>query len=110
MVRTTYLVNALLELCDLYGRAESLQSRSLAVLIWDDSRLIDRLREGGDVATRRWQYGMAWLSAHWPDELAWPNHIERPPPLPVDEMTQRAVKRRAWVNQPHRTQRAMAAA
>lgn len=52
--------------------------------VFNDGKRIVDIRDGSDVGVRRLARAMAWFSAHWPADLAWPAAIARPLPIPQD--------------------------
>lgn len=43
------------------------------------ARLFSRLRAGHGCSVPTFNKSIQWFSDHWPDDLAWPSDIPRPP-------------------------------
>ena len=48
----------------------------------NQGQLLDRLRDGADITTRRAARIVQWFSDHWPTKATWPADIPRPTPAP----------------------------
>lgn len=46
--------------------------------IFNDGGRLDGIAAGKDLNTRSFERAMAWFSANWPADLAWPEGIARP--------------------------------
>ena len=73
----------LLRLADEYRAATGLALTTISKRAAGHARLIDRLREGCDITTRRAERALRWFHDHWlddPDWPDWPAGIPRPEP------------------------------
>ena len=80
------LTGTLLRLADVYCSATGLSKARLATIVANDGKFFQRIGSGGGLTVRTHERCMRWLSDNWPDDVAWPEGIERPPvarPFPV---------------------------
>ena len=73
----------LVRLADEYRAATGLALTTISKRAAGHARLIDRLREGCDITTRRAERALRWFHDHWlddPDWPDWPAGIPRPDP------------------------------
>lgn len=75
------LKKQLLVLCSQYCKERDISRSRLSTLIFNGGHVIDRIAaNSGDLTTRSFERAMQWLSDNWPDDLAWPDDIQRPAP------------------------------
>lgn len=73
------LIGQLLTVADEFCSATGMTRASLAKTLFGRGGHIDDLHAGlRDLATGTLERAMLWLSANWPDEVAWPDDIVRP--------------------------------
>ena len=85
----------LLRLADEYRAATGLALTTISKRAAGHARLIDRLREGCDITTRRAERALRWFHDHWlddPDWPDWPAGIPRPDPAPDPHRAQAAAE------------------
>lgn len=63
-----------------YCEACKLSPARVSTVVFNDGKALTRLAAGGDLTTRSFERAMAWFSANWPADLAWPDGVERPSP------------------------------
>lgn len=51
----------------------------VATLVHNQGAFFKRLEAGASCTVETYEKVMAWFSAHWPKDRAWPREIERPP-------------------------------
>ena len=74
------LVDRLLTVSSTYAEARGLSMSRVSTLIFGDGKVLDRLANGRDVTTGRFEGAMQWLSDNWPAGAQWPDGIARPDP------------------------------
>lgn len=72
------LTDQLLCVADLYCAAVQRSRSRLSTIIFGDGMRLDGVAAGKDIQTRSFERAMAWFSANWPADLAWPEGVERP--------------------------------
>ena len=72
------LKNRILTLAERYCAAKDVSEARVATLIFNQGGTIKRLRAGGDLTTRKFEFAIQWFSDHWPDGEPWPVDIPRP--------------------------------
>jgi len=50
----------------------------VSTLIFNDGKRLNAIRDGGDLATSKFEHALAWLSDNWPDDKPWPKRVARP--------------------------------
>ncbi|WP_303702868.1 hypothetical protein [Brevundimonas naejangsanensis] len=61
-----------------FAKATEREASTVARLSAGDWRFFDRLSEGASFTARKYDAIMAWFSAHWPADAAWPADVPRP--------------------------------
>ncbi|MDR7232798.1 hypothetical protein J2X45_003908 [Caulobacter sp. BE264] len=51
---------------------------TISRLATGDWRFFDRIESGCSFTARKYDATMAWFSANWPEDLAWPDDVPRP--------------------------------
>jgi len=74
MVKIFYL----LKVIDVYQSATGLADSTISNYVFNDGKLVKRLRSGRDITVGRFNYALRWFSAHWPQGAVWPDDIARP--------------------------------
>ena len=74
-----------IRLIERYAAARQIAVTSACVYAASQARLVDRLRAGRDITTRRAERIIQWLSNHWPADAEWPPDIPRPAPAAPPE-------------------------
>lgn len=74
------MVAQFLKLVDAYASATDLAESTVSSRLFNDGKRIGNLRDkSGDIGILKIRDAIAWLSAHWPADVAWPPEIPRPP-------------------------------
>lgn len=68
----------LIRVTALYCEATRLSRSRVSTIVFNDGKKIDLIEAGADLSTGRFEMAMAWFSANWPADTAWPNDIPRP--------------------------------
>ena len=69
----------LVALAERYAQARSLELVTVARLAAGDWRFFERVNDGDSSFTvRKYDAIVAWFSANWPADLAWPQDVPRP--------------------------------
>lgn len=50
----------------------------ISTRVFGDGKTFARIAAGGDVTTTSFEKAMRWFSANWPDDLEWPQGVDRP--------------------------------
>jgi hypothetical protein len=75
------LIAKLLTLSDAYSTKTGVNLRLLSDRIFSDRRRLENLQAGSaDLNTRSFEKAMLWFAANWPEDLDWPEGVERPEP------------------------------
>ena len=69
----------LVALVDLFAELTELSPSTVSRHATGSGDTVARLRRGGAITTRRADRAFRFLSDHWPDTVAWPADIPRPP-------------------------------
>lgn len=72
-------IKHLLNLTDLLAAHQGVSHWAISMRVAAKGDFLERLRNGGDCATKTHERVMARLSAEWPADLAWPASVPRPP-------------------------------
>ncbi len=75
----------LLGVFDAYCAARRLAPATVSSAVFNGGHVIERIREGGDVTTGRFESAVRWFAANWPEGAAWPEGIARPEPRAAAE-------------------------
>lgn len=73
-----------LTLARLYAQAEGIGLAALSSRVFNDSKKIPALAAGRDFTTARYEAGVRYIAARWPADIAWPDGVHRPAPLPEE--------------------------
>lgn len=73
-------IDQLLKTARRYAEHQDLGLSTVSWRMFADNKKLQALIDGADIQTRRLEQAMGWLSANWPDGLAWPSDVERPGP------------------------------
>lgn len=68
----------LLLVAQAYAAASHLSESRISTVVFNDGKVLARLRSGADVTTARYEKAMCWFSANWPDGHNWPVQVTRP--------------------------------
>lgn len=71
-------ISTLLAIVDAYRAATGLEDKTVSSRVFDDSKKIAQMREGGDITVGRFNAALLWFSQNWPADAIWPEEIERP--------------------------------
>jgi hypothetical protein len=77
-------ISLLLELCDAYAVRKVLTLSRISTVVFNDGKVIARLKSGADITVGRLEGAIKWFDAHWPDDLPWPEGLARPSLLPAN--------------------------
>lgn len=69
---------AVLALAKRYASARGLALSTVSLRCAHQGRFLKRLQDGAGVTPRRATEIVGWFSAHWPQNLEWPDEIPRP--------------------------------
>lgn len=72
------LKDQLLSTASAYAAARDLSLSRVSTIVFGDGKILSKLAVGSDLTTSRYEASMAWLSANWPDDAAWPPNVPRP--------------------------------
>lgn len=78
------LKQQLLAVTDAYCAATGRSASRVSTLVFNDGKRIAAIRDGGDLATGRFEHALSWFSNNWPDGVAWPEGMARPEPMPAE--------------------------
>lgn len=78
------LRDQLICISDSYCHAIGLSRSRVSTMIFNGGHVIDRIANGGDLATGNFERAMRWFSDNWPVDTAWPEGIARPAPRPEE--------------------------
>lgn len=68
----------LIALVDAYSAAISRSEARIANLMGHDGRFFQRMRDGKGCKVDTLHSVLQWFSDYWPDDLAWPEGVDRP--------------------------------
>ena len=74
MLNTDHLTT----LADLYGRALTLEEKTVSSRVFQDSKKLGAIRAGSDITVGRYNAALEWFSANWPEGAVWPDGVPRP--------------------------------
>ena len=72
------LIKQLLVVADEFMRLTGRREPGVSFAVFNDSKILRRLRSGSDLYAGRFLSGMQWFSDNWPARKAWPKGIKRP--------------------------------
>lgn len=72
------LTENILDLAKVFGAQRKLSPKTLSMYVFKSTFILDRLSSGGDITTRSYERALQWFSDRWPEDVSWPDHIERP--------------------------------
>ncbi|MFN3353495.1 MAG: hypothetical protein ACK4Z5_07805 [Brevundimonas sp.] len=61
-----------------FAQATDREPSTVARLATGDWRFFERLKDGASFTARKYDGVMAWFSANWPADTAWPDGVPRP--------------------------------
>lgn len=71
-------IDTLLLLANTYCAAMALSESRVSTIIFNDGKILGRLRAGAEITVGRAEKATQWFSDNWPDGLAWPEDAARP--------------------------------
>lgn len=74
MLNTEHLTT----LADAYGRALTLEEKTVSSRVFQDSKKLGAIRAGSDITVSRYNSAIEWFSANWPEGAVWPHDVPRP--------------------------------
>lgn len=75
MIVSMSTATELLACVDAYCAARKIARPTLSGRLLKDSRTLDRVAAGGGMNILNFDACMSWLSAHWPDDVPWPDGV-----------------------------------
>lgn len=72
------LKDRLISVASGFAKARGLSESRVSTMAFGDGKVIDRLRNGSDLTTSRYEASMLWFHENWPDGAEWPNEVMRP--------------------------------
>jgi hypothetical protein len=86
------LTDRLLKVADAYCAKVGRSRARISTIIFGSGDRIDGVASGKDINTRSYERAMVWFSSNWPEDLGWPEGVERPEPgaEPVAEANEAA--------------------
>ena len=63
---------------DRYAEAAGIGRKRVSTIVLNRGSKLDDIAEGGDLTTGTFERAMMWFSTNWPQDLAWPEDIDRP--------------------------------
>ena len=66
-------VATILTLSDRYCEALEIAPSTLSTRVFNDGKIIGRLRDGGDITTGRAAAAIEWFRVNWPEKVEWPS-------------------------------------
>ncbi|MDI2091596.1 hypothetical protein [Commensalibacter oyaizuii] len=72
------MIDKLLTLCFKYCEFRKITIVTLSIYIFNYSRTLNNLKNGGTITVRNYERAVEWLSDHWPENYPWPDFIQRP--------------------------------
>lgn len=76
----------LIRLADTYAAHVDRSLNIVAVRAGQHNRLFERLKKGLGCHIDTFNETVAWFAANWPDDLAWPADVPRPPQTPKSKV------------------------
>lgn len=73
----TYRAQLLL-VADRYAALRGISRKRVSTIVLNRGSKLDDIAGGGDLLTGIYERAMAWFSAHWPEDAAWPDDVPRP--------------------------------
>lgn len=71
-------IKQFLELVKRFGEVKGLAETTVSLRLFNDTRRLRILREGGDLGVRKAEVAVRYMSDQWPAGVAWPKGIKRP--------------------------------
>lgn len=68
----------LLAVVDAFSAAKGWKDATISSHVFNDGKKISQLRNGRSITVARANGALRFLSKHWPDGAAWPQHVPRP--------------------------------
>jgi len=69
----------LVRVADVFSAAKGIGRKRVSTIVLNRGSTLDRLAlNESDVTTGTYERAMAWFSAHWPEDAAWPDDVPRP--------------------------------
>lgn len=69
----------ILRVAALYRNHFGLENKTVSFRVFNDSSKLEALIRGADLQTARFETAMRWFSDNWPEGVAWPDDVPRPP-------------------------------
>lgn len=71
-------ISNLLLLCEGYAAAKGLTLSRVSTVVFNDGKVIARLKAGADITVGRLEAAVRWFDSNWPEDLPWPEGLQRP--------------------------------
>ena len=71
-------IASLITLCESYAVAKGIGLPRLSTIVFNDGKVIGRLKDGADITVGRLENAVRWLDANWPVDTPWPEGLPRP--------------------------------
>ena len=71
-------IRHLIDLANRYCEATGKTRIAVSKRVFNDGKVLDNLADGKDITLGRFERAMRWFSENWPENTAWPKHINRP--------------------------------
>lgn len=68
----------LLKISEVFAAATGLSESRISTVVFNDGKVLARLRSGADVTTGRFERAMLWFADHWPADVDWPAGVAHP--------------------------------
>ena len=68
----------LLTVSETFAASTSLSESRISTMVFNDGKVLARLRGGADVTTCRFERAMEWFAGNWPSQVDWPAGVSRP--------------------------------
>lgn len=76
------LATCLVELASRFGAARGFEEATVGRLCAADGRFFARLRDGKTFTIKKFDQVVTWFSENWPDDVEWPEGVQRPEAKP----------------------------
>jgi len=63
---------------DRYAEAAGIGRKRVSTIVLNRGSKLDDIARGGDLATGTFERAMRWFSTNWPQDLDWPDGVDRP--------------------------------
>jgi hypothetical protein len=75
----TTMRDKLIELADLYCLKKKRARATISTVVFGNGNILDRMARGeADVVTATFERAVKFFDANWPDDVPWPEGLQRP--------------------------------